>query len=244
VSDPLPNYIPPHLRGLVGAFRKEDDGDISFDDAYNPNGLIGEAGRTRISEQKYKDTFDWKSRFATPDPNGSMGADKDYRIRRKKGIKEMLGEGIGGYSRKLYDWGTSDAGKSVGTAGAVYGLGGAGLGYLLSNYLGTSGVSTSLLGALLAGTMGAGATAYGQSKSNKGTQEKKASLDLAPELIDLIKSSSLGTMGQAHVLQALSTIPGEEVNQILNTAPSGGSKDLMRSIVGGILQQVTSPPKI
>lgn len=160
-----PKYIPPHLQGRVNDFRNEENGMISFEDKQAMGGIDPHLSRVHITPEQYKNTFDYKTRHGyLPET-----AEKGYKgpFDPVSGMDRMQ-QGIGGLLRRAFDWGTESQGKAVGTAGIMSALGGAGAGYLLGDYFGSgSKMKKALVGAILAGGLGAAGTALSQRSFNK-----------------------------------------------------------------------------
>ena len=160
-----PKYIPPHLQGRVNDFRNEPDGTISFEDKKAMGGIDPHLSRVHITPEQYKNTFDYKTRHGyLPDT-----AEKGYKGPFDPvSSADRIQQGIGGLLRRAFDWGTESQGRAIGTAGIMSALGGAGAGYLLGDYFGQgSKMKKALLGAILAGGLGAAGTAMSQRSFNK-----------------------------------------------------------------------------
>lgn len=218
----LPDYIPPHLQGSVGNFRQEADGNVSFDHFDAALGLGPEASRKSIPIDQYKKTFDRAHRLA----NFQDSMTGQYALRRPKSRGDAINDWVADALRSGLRWGTSDQGKTVATAGLISALAGAGVGAWMGQRFGRGKLSTGALMALLAGTAGAGLTAYGQHNfraRERALQAKTASYnDNSTEVIisAITSDRNLNSADQAQLLRVVASISSPQRDALANTLRS------------------------
>jgi hypothetical protein len=241
-----PTYIPAHLEGKVEDFRYEPGGGVSFrhDDAAVGN-FGPEANRKMLSDKQFKQTFD-----------------RDYRLNNlNEAVHEQYGmpqipaspstqftQWLGDKIRGGWDWGTSSQGKSVGTAALLSALAGGAAGLKMGQE-DENPVSRGLLYALIAGGLGAGATAAMQHSHNaqQAALHKQASFD--DQIVNAIMSDpSLSQNEKLACLRALSAASSQDKSQLgslLSSVGGGalgvlimkflGAKGLLPLAAGGII---------
>lgn len=264
----IPDYVPPHLRNEVFDFRNEPDGGVSFWHPRASLGLDPETSRVKLTKEQYQQTFD--PHYRGINFTESMNNQYAPLQRHPKTTARSINEGIGKALRKAFDWGTSEQGKAVGTAGLLAALlGGAG-GYAWGRHSGEGSVGKALLMALLAGGVGAAGTAYAQNRHNAReawlTQRqsplmgfsKTASAQGSAGLIRLLEGDpTLSAIERAQIIEALVRIPApaqDEMYRLARTAAGAGvgmlimrllkAKGLLPILAGGILGAIIgSPPR-
>jgi hypothetical protein len=250
VEGERPDYIPPHLRGQVFDFRNENDGTISFAHPEAHLGLSPRDSRVKLTKEQYNQTFDpLYQKDNWTDSMNSMYAPLN-RIPKTQGQK--LNEGIANYLRKAFDWGTSDQGKAVGTAGLLSALAGGVGSYMWGRHTGDPSISRSLLLALLAGGLGAAGTAYAQNKHNRREAwlaKSSSAGDVTNGLIRMLENDpSLSSWERAQLLRTLAGVDRrdrDELYRLARTSIGVGAgilvmrflkaKGLLPMLAGGIL---------
>jgi len=248
-----PSYIPPHLRGQVGDFRRESDGNISFAHPEAFPGMSSDAARASVTPDQFAKTFDLPTRFG----NLSTAMREQYApLQRMTTPARQINDGIANYLRKALRWSTSSQGKAVGTTGLVAALG-AGIGsYAWDAYKGRDGsIGKALLMALLAGGVGAAGTAWGQNRHNRRENFlRKSASDVAVDIQRMLEDDpSLSRHDRVQIIRAL-TRAGEsemkQLRQLLKTSAGVGvgvlvarflgAKGLLPLLLSGILGGVLS----
>lgn len=245
-----PAYVPPHLRGNVADFRQEPNGDVSFLHYDAALGLGPESARKTIPLQQYKQTFDPQYRRL----NFVESMNNQYAQRRPKSRGDAINAWLTEALRSGLNWGTSNQGKTVATAGLLSALAGAGAGAWLGHKTDRSKLSTGALMALLAGVAGAGATAMSQRNfaareralSKQAFSNNGSAVDV---IIDAVRSDrSLGPDGQAQLLRIVAGISSRQRDELANalrtvTGAAAGalivrflqSKGLLPMLAGGMI---------
>jgi len=257
----LPEYIPPHLQGKVQDFRKEPDGRVSFEDNANPSGLSGDMNRTTMSPDEYKKTFD-RSYFLR-DPMTAineqyMSPESRIPLTQSQKIQRAIGSGLG----TAWDWGNSSTGKSVMTTGLLTALAGGGLGAYRAmrddNPESSGPIGRGLLYALLAGTAGAGLTAFLQNRASRrqqyaypgfaSTSTKQASAMPGNVLVAIANDPSLSPAQRAAIIETLQRMPSSQRQETFLSARQFvgvgvgvaiarvlAGKGLLPAMIGGML---------
>lgn len=250
----IPSYVPPHLVGKVDSFRNETDGRISFRHDAAGQGGFGDSdggGRKYITKDQYKLTFDPNYRLANL---GRIAKDSYGIPRYPTSAASEFNEWLGGKLRNGLDWGLSTEGRTVGTSGVLAALAGGVGGTLLAQRSGDEHpIRKGLLMALLAGTTGAGMSAFLQDRNNRResilAQKSAAVSDEAAYLRSVILGESkLGASEKASVLKGLAKMNDDERDELAERARKlfgfgAGmyiarvlfSKGLIPPIVGGII---------
>jgi hypothetical protein len=245
-----PAYVPPHLRGSVADFKQEPDGNVSFTHYDASLGLGPESARQTIPLRQYQQTFDPQYRRF----NFAESMREQYAQRRPRSRGEAINDWIVSALRSGSNWATSDQGKTVATAGLLSALAGAGAGVWLGERTGGDKLSTGALLALLAGGVGAGATALGQRNfaARERAMAKTASAygsSSVDVIIDAVRSDrSLSPGDQARLLRIVATISSRQRDSLANElrtyagAAAGAviagflrSKGLLPMLAGGIV---------
>jgi hypothetical protein len=244
-----PTYIPPHLEGKVKDFRQDAAGNISFrhDDA--ANGLSDpELTRQSISQDQYKKTFDRNYRLG--DFNKSIVGQYGGPGAADKSFKESLKDSIVGGIKKGLSFGTATGAGTIGTVGLLSALAGGGAGAMLGAREGSGILNKGALLALLAGTLGAGATAYTQAADarRQAYMSKKASSSVDMIIQALANDRQLTPQQKADALRAIVNLADrdrDDLSRQLRTLGGAGAgvlisrflvgKGLLSSAVGGIL---------
>lgn len=230
-----PTYIPPHLRGKVGDFRREGDGNISFSHPEAFPGMTPDSARALVTPDQFAKTFDLPSRFG----NFSAAMREQYApLQRAQTSARQINDGIANYLRKALKWSTSSQGKAVGTAGLAAALGG-GLGsYAWDAYKGRDGsIGKALLMALLAGGVGAGGTAWGQSRHNRRENFlSKSASDVAVDIQRMLENDpSLSRQDRVQIIRGLMRMGEPDLNQLrqlLKTSAGVGAGVLVARFMG------------
>lgn len=244
----VPEYVPPHLRDKVWDFRNEPDGTVSFLHPEAAMGLSPEDSRVKLNKEQYRDTFDPIDRGG--DIFGSMNNQYAPMQRKPKTFQRQANEWIGQKLGDAYRWGTSAQGKAVGTSGVLLGLLGGLGGYAWGSRSG-SPLKKALLLSLLAGGVGAAATAYGQNRHNNRENwlSKDASMDIATSIIRILEDDpSLSNYDRATILRAVAQMRNpdrSDLYHLLKTSLGAGAgvlamrflgaKGLLPMLAGGIL---------
>ena len=257
----LPAYIPPHLQGKVQDFRKEPDGNISFEDHAVPSGLSGPGmNRTKMTPEEYKKTFDRNYLLQNPVQairEQYQGLDSRIPLTQSQRIQRAIGSGLG----KAWDWGNSGTGKSVLTTGLLSALAGGGLGAFRSmrdeDPESSGPIRRGLLYALMAGTAGAGLTAFLQNRASRrqqyaypfsDTPTKQASAMPGNVMIAIANDPSLSQAQRAAIIEVLQRMPSyQRQDTFLSARQFAGvgvgvaiarvlaGKGLLPSMIGGML---------
>lgn len=243
----LPPYVPAHLDGKVGDFRQEPDGSISFAHAENSLGLGPEQSRQKLTQEQYKQTFDRDYRHSNFEE--SMAGQYAPMQRSPKSTSEQLSGWISGKISDTIGWGASTRGKSVASAGLLSALAGGVAGAYLGHRSGDMSVSKSLAAALLAGTLGAGVSAYSQAAGDR----RHAYLSKQASDVDFIiraieRDPYMSPQERAACLRAaavMSSIQRDDLARMMRTATGAGvgalvlrflrGNGLIPTMVGGIL---------
>jgi len=256
----VPDFVPPPLRGRIGDFRNEPDGSVSFAHPEVTLGASPDDARVRLSQEQYKQTFDTDYRRRHP-IESLRGM---YNGQEPTNLRDTITGGIGRSLRRFYDWGTSDGGKAVGTAGLLSALAGGIGGFMLGRRNGESGVRKALIAALLAGGLGAAASAYSQRRNNARQRwlDKQASASpVTAALIHALESDpSLSQLERARLLRAMANLGQRERDDLYRSmrtafgAGAGvlvarflGSRGLLPMVAGGVIGAIVgnaaSPPR-
>lgn len=257
----LPAYIPAHLQGKVQDFRKEPDGSVSFEDNANPSGLSGtDMNRTNMSPDEYKKTFD--RGYFLRDPMKAineqyMSPESRIPLTSAQKIQRTIGSGLG----KAWDWGNSSTGKSVMTTGLLAALAGGGLGAYRAmrddNPESSGPIGRGLLYALMAGTAGAGLTAFLQNRASRAQPyaypfsepySKQASAMSGNVLVAIANDPSLSQAQRAAIIETLQRMPTYQRQETFLSARQFAGvgvgiaiarvlagKGLLPSMIGGML---------
>ncbi len=243
----LPPYVPPHLRGKVSDFRQEPDGQISFAHPENSLGLGPEDSRQKLSQEQYKQTFDQD--YRRKNFNASMNGQYAPLDKRPSNTSEQLTGWIADKLSGGWDWGTSSRGKSVATAGLLSALAGGAAGAYMGYRGGEPSVSKSLLAALLAGTAGAGITAYSHNQQDRrDAYLAKQASDVDTIIRAITMDPYMSQAERAACLRAaavMSSIQRDDLARMLSTATGAGvgalilrfmrGTGLIPTLVGGIM---------
>jgi hypothetical protein len=243
----LPPYIPPHLAGKVSDFRREPDGGVSFAHAENSLGLGPEQSRQTLTQKQYKQTFDLDYRhgnFAE-----SMAEQYAPLQRGPKSVGDQLNGWISDKISGAIGWGTSSRGKSVASAGLLSALAGGAAGLYMGHRGGDMSVSKSLAAALLAGTLGAGVSAYSQAAGDRrrAYMAKQAS-DVDYIIRAIERDPYMSSHERAACLRAaavMSSVQRDNLSRMMRTATGAGvgaivlrflrGNGLIPTMVGGII---------
>ena len=246
----IPDYVPPHLRGKVWDFKEEDDGTVSFAHPEASMGLSPDRSRAKLTQEQYRQTFSPAYRLINM--ADSMKGQYAPMERFDSQNSFDLNAGIAKYLNKAIDWGTSSAGKTVGSAGLLSALGGGVGSYLWDQKRGAESSSNrALLMALLAGVAGSAGTAMMQNQRQRRENyiKKMASMDVATSLIRILENDpTLSYADRAQILNALaraSNSDRENLYSLLRTAAGAGvgilaarflgAKGLLPQLAGGII---------
>ena len=242
-----PSYYPPHLVGKVGDFRTEPGGNVSFTHNEAATGGFGpEENRKVISPDQYKQTFDEQYRLANPEVSmrGQYGLPSIPKSRSRE-FQDWLADTVQSGLR----WGTGSQAKSVGTSALLSALAGGALGTYL-NRDEESPISKGLLYALMAGGLGAGATAMAQHTANarRAAMLKSASYSDDVILGAIMNDNSLSMAQKQACLRALASASGSDRAQlgallrgVVGSAAGAlimkflGAKGLLPMAAGGIM---------
>lgn len=245
----IPPYVPPHLRGRVGDFGDEPNGDVSFTDTQAALGLGPDDSRKTISRAKFQQTFDRNTRLA--DLEGSL-ADQYGSPLKSYGDSGWAGDmrdRIAKSVRGGLHWGTTTPGKAIGTAALVSGLAGGVGGYMLSRDS-DSPWRNGALAALLTGALGAGATALAQRQNNQRAAALSKTASTAESMIMHAISSDYGMSREdkitlMNLARDLRASDAAELSRVLRGATGAGVgmlvvkflklKGLLPMLVGGML---------
>jgi hypothetical protein len=252
-TDFIPEFVPDHLRGQVSDFQVEPDGQVSF--AHPRAGLGLSDSRVKLPVEQLRQTFDRDARMR--DFSSSLRGQYNPDVPQDS-LGNTISQSIGGGLRRAFDWGTSESGRAVGTAGLLSLLAGGVGGYALGRRgEHESPVKTALIGALLAGALGAGVSAYGQNKMQRrnaflaqgDAMYKSGSLEVTAALIRAVNNDqTLRAQEKVELLRAMTRLREREKDELyrsIRVAIGAGAgllisrflraKGLLPALVGGIL---------
>lgn len=168
---------------------------------------------------------------------------------------QKINDGIANALRKSYDWGTSSQGKAVGTAALLSALAGAAGSYAIGRQTGEQSIGRTLLMALLAGGLGAGATTISQRNYNKRLMSggdpafaKMANTQTSDIIRMLNGDPTLSSYDRSQILMGIASLRPSDQDNLYRLAKTGAgagigmlimrflsSKGLLPMLAGGII---------